>query len=547
LLNIQGIWVKFVIGVAVAGCLSGCTHSAKSSALSRELDKLRATNGLYERPQVYELTQPDLQSSAYGLTVMKLAGGSPAAPWGDATVRDAANSVLADNSVWGQWYLNEIAVATGSSAPSPQAAIVGSLNPVGYFDDKPARPTDDASRLAATAAALRVMSRSKIALSAPSRVAVLSWLSSRVRTAANPYQLCNAVTALTDLGQHVIPDSSMVATLNSWWTARSRSGLVSPEDTLDLMGYVCASHALGLLDAERAARVRRLTEPYLSSHAEPSIAFNLAESWSLSGGSPASLRQLATEMQDRIIAPTGLLGRTINKVGTLQSSYAVTQIRLLTGAPTKDKKLAAAVDAALAHGPADSSGLNSLMAATILRTAGAPQPQLERTVTDQVLSAAPTTIDPSNIGTWAQVVPILVSMNLKKFPTPTLTTWKTNTVLGRYEAWLALGLDGQAVQSSAAKQFSEILVSTPGLLNNDAESLSMKELSAAVNALANNNQSKLVPWPKVVAALTGLKGCGSFTQLYRPAGDATECDLDATASGYFLTSLIPRTPEVSPS
>lgn len=533
------MWV-FVVALA----LGACSSSSKTvTPLARELGTLRADNGLYESPRVADLVATDLQASAYGLSVLKLAGDTPTNPWSDPDARDAAASALAANSVWAQWYIAQISGATGSSSPAPQNAVLTSFNRGGYFDDKPAAPPDDASRLAATAAALHVTAGAGIAVPRADRGALIKWLQTRSHAAANPYQVCNALSGLHDL--HALPAASAVplGLLRAWWSAHVTAGLHSPEDSLDLYGYSCTEHLLGRLDAQRSADIERFTQPYLSYQAEPAIAFNLAQTWILAGGPRAALADLATQMRDRIVVPTHLLGKAINKLGTLQNSYSVTQIRRAAGLPQTDAKLAAAVRTTLGSGPPDPTGLNTLIAAATLHGAAASDASLEKAAISQVVRNAPSVVDPSNVGVWAQMVPTLTYLHQMTLPQLTLSQWATTTELGRYEAWLALGLDHGAVGTAPAAEFAPLLHDTPMLLLRHSSTLSMKELAASVESLLANGQSSRVPWPQVRSALAGLKGCGTFTELYRPSGTATGCDLQASAAGYQLAALASQHPQ----
>lgn len=537
------IWV-LAVAVAVGACSS---PSKMVTPLAHELGTLRAGNGLYESPRVADLVETDLQASAYGLSVLKLAGGTPASPWSDPDARDAAGTALAANSVWAQWYIRQISDATGSSSPAPQNAILASFNRGGYFDDKPAAPPDNASRLAATAAALHVASAAGIAVPRAERGALIRWLRTRSHAAANPYQLCNALSGLQDL--HALPavSAAPLGLIRAWWSAHVTAGLHSPEDSLDLFGYSCTEHLLGGLDPKRSADIERLTKPYLSYQAEPAIAFNLAQTWVLSGGPPAALAGLATQMRDRIVVPTHLLGKAISKLGTLQNSYSVTEIRRAAGLPRADAKMAAAVRTMLGSGPPDPTGLNTLIAAATLRGAAAADASLEKAAISQVLRNAPTVVDPSNVGVWAEMLPTLAYLHQMTLPQLTLSHWGANTELGRYEAWLALGLDHGAIGTAAAAEFAALLNETPTLLLHNASTLSMKELAASVLSLFANGRSSRVPWPQVRSALAGLKGCGTFKELYRPSGTATGCDLQASAAGYQLAALVSQHPQVTPS
>lgn len=531
------VGVRVVAGASlVLVVLSACSGSG-GSPLAALLSHLRAQNGLYARPGAGNDIADDLFSSAYGLTVLHLAGGAPAAPWTVPQARQTAMRATGQDSVFGPWAVDLVDAATGAAGTASGQAVLSSLTPEGFFSDLPAAPTDTATRLASTNAALTVLAGHHVALRRDQTLSIATWLATNASQVQNPYQACQLLGAARIAGAAV--DSGVAQSVITRWegAAPAAETLHSEEDVLDAYGDVCVR---GLLPSPRPAVLTRdSVRPYLTKPASPSVAYHLSLIWTALHGDAAALRPLASQMQARVNAATHLLQSDVTITGTVDTSYDVVALRRAVGLPSEDKALVRAIRRIRQQEPPDPSGLQNLLAASVLHDAGVGDGTAERAAAQRALAAAPHNVDESNVGTWSRLCQLLNDLGLPPPRGVTLEPWPTTSALSRFSAWTALAMPRQVTAGPADSAFPGLLDATAGLLLKQGHTLSMKELGAATGAL--HAGSRPVPAAAVQAALRDLRGCPDMPDLYRPAPSATDCDVSATLSARHLLELLPDT------
>jgi hypothetical protein len=512
--------------------VSACGGQSSPAPLTSQLESLRAENGLYSRPGAGNDVSDDVISSAYGLTVLNLAGRRPQNPWTSPQARQTAVSATSRNSVFGTWAIQLIDEATASGSAASGTALISSVDADGFFEDHPARPKDLATRLASTNSALYVLSQQRLALSRPQRKSIQSWLGRMALSVANPYQACQLLSAArfvhVQVGTHATEE-----VVSRWESAHTAVELNSEEDVLDAYGDICVRNLMPTELGVGPIRQKDL-EPYLRRPSTPSIAYHLARAWIMLKGAPAALSSLAEDMQARINAPTHLLKSDITVTGTLDTSYDVTALRRMEGLSIDDEQLVAAVRATQGLHAPDTSGLQELLELAVLRGAGAPDKARERKAVDQALGAVPVSLDQSNIGTWARLSDLLVLFELPQPRGLTFVPWPTTSPLSRYNAWMAVGLPLHLIGASPRDVFRRVLDGTGQLLQDKGS-----QLAAATTALYKTGRP--LPLIQIRQALVNLRGCPGLPDLYRPAPQATDCDVNATLSAQQLQALLNKT------
>jgi len=504
--------------------------------LAAQVASLRADNGLYFRPALLDNGQPTLADSAYGFAVMRMADHPRRAPWNSAQSQALVRTDVQAGSIWTRWYLYTIEEATGSTAPGagyPQV-LTGYRNG-GYLEDASVPATDNAARLAATAAALEVARARGVAVSPAVRTGIRNWLATVVGSLANPYQACNASAIASALGATVSPQVAAAST--TWWKRRgdSLTELNSAEDVLDVYGYACASP--DARSGPQAQQLRTLLAPYLARTTDSYIGYHLARAWTLLGGSPGDLVPLADTLAARSTG-SGLLSAEVSRTGTLDSAYSVSEIREETGQGQRDDSLAQAAGTSVREHAGELNSVSLAEAALIRRRTGKPEPELERTAAAALAREAPGLITTDTVAAWARWHDLGVRMGTVPSGLR-VQTWPLTSHEARCRAWLLLASVTSDERAAVPPELRAELDRIPQALAQGAATMSMSELRAGTAALANFGAASRTPTEPVRRALNALRGCARLPDLYRDRPASPTCDLTATADGYWLNSVLP--------
>ncbi len=340
-----------LIGLSAVAVNTSCgdTPAPQNPALAADLDSLVADNGLYARP-VAAATVPDVADTGYGYRILVAAGRRPDSPWGAGAGADLAATSLSANSIWGPWFV----VGAGGPASQLSSRVIASLHPDGSFSDSADTRPDNASRLASTAAALEVLSATGVPLGSGRRAAIGRWVASMSPRVDNPYQACNAIEALRRLGLPVA-DSLRTRNFESWRAVGHLPASVrSYEDALDLYGVACVeanrstSVPTTTEDAAAAAQAKAAVGAALRQPQRDFAAtYHLVRAWQLLHGDPNSIEAAADLVESSRDRRTGLVSRPVDRIGTLDDSYAVVRICRLAGISERDERIPAGVHLSL--------------------------------------------------------------------------------------------------------------------------------------------------------------------------------------------------------
>jgi hypothetical protein len=479
------------------------------SPLALQLEGLRADNGLYFRPELLGPGIPSLAETAYADQVLAMAGRRPQAP----SDREMLLRELTGPSVWNRWYIEQIdrATATSTSGLAPER-VLDAAQPDGSLLDDVAPAPDVWTRLATTAAGLDVLTAHDVAVPLELRRRMADWVTARSAELSNPYQACAAATAARALGQ---PVPAAVTHQATTWTPPG--ALNSDEAVLDVSGYACL----------KGKPTPTLVRARLSEDIDAFSAFHLAGAWIALGGDPRELSAIADTVLARRL-PGGLFAAPARRIGTLDTAYAVTEIRRLTGIPQQDLLLADATEQFVADaGNALDPGALADAALILRRTGRLAGPLAQRAV--QALATAPP-VTRDTVLTWARWRSLQVQL-APEAPVPRIVSWPVDSRESRLQAWTLLGSVGRAAAPAA---YADLLTVLPEVLRR--ETLSVRELRAGVEALRTSGLA--VPVDAVRRALSATKGCPGSPDLYRADVSAGTCDISATADAYWLTTTL---------
>ena len=525
------------LGLLVYGLTRPSQAPTVTSPLDAELESLRAQNGLYFHPVLLNQVFPSIETSAYDFSVLKLAGRPPASPWSDAEATRLGRQAIDANPVWGPWYLYLIDRATGTRFPGDIAtSVLGSYKPAGYFGERTMNPGDAVSQIAATEAALEVIISNNISLSSEQRSTLVAWLGAHAVGFPNPYVACNMSRSLSMLG---LPQpATLSAYVNGWWNAiGSRRGQPNTlQDVLDLSGFACLLRASGRSNDARAAVVKSQVLPALSQPGDAFVDFYLATAWADLSGDPSALTVLASTAAVDLTA-SGLAAGPVVRLGTIESTYYVTEIRRLAGLTHPDALLAtelrnADTDPAGLHTP-----LSELMAARVLFDIGQPDVEIKAAAVNDARLDVSARVTQAHAATWGDEERLLAQLGVQARPAP-VVPWDSRGAEGRLTAWIVLGHPLDVANPDGL--FATELAAIPATLSQPGSSLTMKELNAGVAALQAHGQTDQVPVAAVRVALEGMRGCAGLPDLYRAAAGATDCDLAATYEAFWLNSMLPK-------
>jgi hypothetical protein len=527
-------------GVAVVGWNLSARQAGSAGSMVREIEQMRDANGLFFRPSLIGPAGPSIAESAYGLGLLAGAGRSASPPWHSAEAVRLAHETVGQSSVWGAWYVLRVETATASTLEGDwAAALLGSLSPDGFFRDSSQPADDHAADLAATAAALEVVSAKRIPLLPEQRVALVGWLRGAAAGAANAYQACNAANGLHLLNAL---DPATADPLAERWLRRGvpPPALTSFESVLDAYGLACLAHMLPAGGAN-LGRIQQLLRPALGRPVDDTaLLYHVAQAWTLAGGPREALSQLANAVSRRLDPTTDLVRASVTRVGTLDNSYAVTQIRKLRSLPTEDRKLAAGVHTSMRQF-GDRYGPNSmLMAAVILRASGQPDIGVQ-TRAVQMVTAQLKVVTRDNAASWVLAQRLLADLGVE-VPQSELRPWRIASVEDRDLAWLVLSQSHRLRGGDAPVEFVDAIRDLPSILATNATSLTMAELRAGVGALAALELTDKIPVRSLLPSLSALHGCPNLPSLYRPAPSAaaSDCDFGATVDAIWLETFLDR-------
>lgn len=526
----RGIAVSVAAAVLVAIGAVWLATREPEPPLAAELERLRDESGLFFRPGLLGPGQPNVADSAYGLGILQAAGRP--APFPADALAGRAEDVVAEASVWGRWYLVKIEQATnGILSGDWYQGLLDSWHDEGYFTDEGTGLGDVATGLAATAAALEVLRAKGVEMPSEVTSATVHWLTDALETVSNHYQACNAVTALDYLGQ-LDPESRNRAA--EWLGPDHDLGpLNSFEAVLDTYGYACLSDKIGGGDI---GSLRSKIQPALA-HPVPDLQllYYLSMAWRLAGGEPSALADLADAAVARLDPSTGLMVGVADPVGTLESSFYVTEIRLLAGLPTKDSRLAAGVRNAWAEHGQTFGPISLLLTAVLLRLSGDPDPRLESEAVAEVRRLMSAPITRENVSSWVFSQRLLNAIGEPGVET-SIEPWTVTSREDRGLAWVAMGLRPYTQGGGVPDGFAAELAAIPDQLATQTSLLTTTEIRAGVEALMAAGEADSVPVAAVVESIHERRGCPGLDDLYRPMAGAAECDLRATADSMWIFS-----------
>jgi hypothetical protein len=506
----------------------------RPNALAEDLQRLRASNGLFMHPSVLAEKQVSVADTAYRLGVLAAAGEKTRSVWSDQALRAAAQRSLADSSVWGSWYVDSISISTSTTAPLDLADEVRrSLTPAGYFADLPNPSADTDAELAATAAALDVLSHARTPIPAEDAERIANWLMGRTAELKNPYQACNIARGLAHL-HRAVPDllSSFV---NQWWQREGaqRRAFGSAEQVLDAYGLTCVLKVTG--DGSRLVdKLRPQLGSNLSRLGDPFIDFHLAEAWRNAGGERTKLGALADEARHGL-NETGAAYADPVQIGTVGNTLTV--MRILNAAESKHRGLLSKkATAQLIEQSAGQSPLIRLQVAVLLRLNGQDERAFAEAAAHDVVSSFPRRADSQNAKAIGMAATLLDALG-DKAPIEIEPALKADTAEQRYLGWL-LAAHAPRFGARVAAALGPALRALPATLATPSVVSSLAELAAAVRAAHATGVPMTSYKTQILDRVDRLKGCEDFPQLYRSSVAAVDCDLDATLDAYAIIRIV---------
>ena len=530
-----------VLMAVLGGCAPGPTTTAQQSRLEADLARLRGDDGLYSASVP---DRPGLYDSAYGLAALS-ALGEPTQP-SEPVMRKAFAEQITADPLWSRLYLAllEQTLHLRLHDSSDVAALRTMRTPQGAFADPAAQHTrtpDRGAELAATTAALRALKTFGAPLTGSAATTTRRWLDTDgTRAAATSLtQRLHLVQARAALG--LPAPAALRDTLRTWWsrTGANQHGPVSGDAFLETCSYVQLARIAGMDLTGRRDQLLANLNPSPLPVADPQIADALAEALTVLHAEPVRTAALRQYLQTRRL-PTGLFSAVQRRDGDLEASLQVEALRALTGLPTQDPRLAAALRAHRGTAQRSRDGASAVWLAVLEAAGGSIDGAERRTLTAQAAGDVP----PLSAGTaqqWSAVTTALRSAHLR-VPRVAITPWPADTAEHRYATYLTVtGLqkDGRLAELSntpssraLARQGMELL--RTGSLHQAEAAISAAHVTGWHPTAAQRTQ--------IADRLTPLQGCPGTPALFRDSFSAQTCDVYATLSAWRIFALLGTVP-----
>ncbi|MCX5063870.1 MULTISPECIES: hypothetical protein [unclassified Streptomyces] len=526
---------------ALGGCAAGPATTLQQSRLAADLARLRGDDGLYSASVP---DRPGLYDSAYGLAALS-ALGEPGQLSEPVTRKVFADQITGDQ-LWGRLYLAllEQTLHLRLHDTSDVAALRAMHTPRGDFADPAAQHTrvpDRGAELAATTAALRALKTFGAPLTGNAATTTRRWLDTDgTRAAATSLtQRLHLVQARAALG--LPAPAALRNTLRTWWsrTGANQHGPVSGDAFLETCSYIRLAR---IADVELSGRRDQLLanlDPSPLPVGDPQIADALTESLTVLHAKPARSAALRRYLWTRRL-PSGLFSAVQQRDGDLEASFQVEALRTLTGLPTQDPQLAAALRAHRGTVQRSGQGAQAVWLAVLEAAGGSVGTPDRRTLTAQAVKDVP----PLSAGTaqqWSEVSAALRSSHLR-VPRVDITPWPADTAEHRYATYLAVsGLekDGRLAElpntpssDALARQGMELL-----------RTGSLHQAEAALSAAHATGWHPTAAQRTLMAdRLTSLQGCPGTPSLFRDSASSQACDVYATLSAWRIFALLGTVP-----
>ena len=432
---------------------------------------------------------------------------------------DLLAETIAEHGLHGYWWYSQ---TPGTSFP-----------PQGYIDDFqsifPPEPTGvNEVDIANIAMALETADAWGVDLSDLQRREIFQFINLAVEATEDPFLLCRSVRSLELLGE----DPQSIA--KTWEVDVTSIEVIGPHELMDVYGSLCLSDYQGNMNSDFQNDVIEALNPLLDKpgQLQDFDAYYLAASWELAGGDTSLLTPLSEAVEERISPKTGMVREMTTILGTLQATHMVGWLAYSVNAEDEvyDSDTVSATRKLVSEASQRGENFEELYGGLILRQAGEPDPELEVSAVDWALDHLDSlTLGKNNVRAVRELVFLVEQLDPSaQIPKLPVSFFEVHDREDRLHAWQLLSLRHHAEgQDEMVEHFAELIDSTPAILEEEQDSLSMVEVDAAVPVASmemgiNDILSLLSPWGEQ------QRGCEEFDELYRAWGDASECDLGST-------------------
>lgn len=509
--------------------------------LSADIERLRADDGLFSATA--DQGDPGLYTSGFGLAALTAAGRDVRVGLPPSAVRDAVADQLRADRLWGsaQLALLERTLRVRLHDDADVAALRALRATDGSYTDPAVAgglAEDPQYRRSATAAAVSALAAFGSPPGGVDRDATARWLDTAPDAGSGlsvRWQLAQARQALG-----LPPAADLPAALDAWWAATGSrlTGPAAGDQLVDACAYVQLAALGGINLTGRRAALERVLDPSRTLPGDPQVAYLLAGAWRTLGGPPAWIDPLVQNIERHRLG-SGLVAATQQRLGDLQASYGVQELRAAAGLRTADPRLARAlVDrrAFVLTGSSPSAG--NLWLATLTTAGGDTTTADARALRQRAADALPRPVTAATAPQWAQLATTLEVMGLP-LPDPEIDAWQPDSPEHRYASDLLvppLVRAGQQHRLPAIAQPAD-------LAREGIELLATGALSQATAALSAADALGWRPTPdqadRITALLRPLRGCPQTPALFHETA-LPGCNVYSTVAAWTLQRLAKR-------
>ncbi|GAA1464501.1 hypothetical protein NE857_08825 [Nocardiopsis exhalans] len=498
----------------------GSDHPEHRDDLLSDLSSLRTEDGLYAHPAPDQGAE-SWSSTFHGSKVMGISDGS-SIDFQLGTESDDIHllpETVAEHGLHGYWWYSQT-----PGTPLPSQDYINDFQSL--FPPSPTGTTE--VDIANLAMAMETADTWNISLSHEQSEELVRFTNKTVELTNKPFLLCRSARSLELLGE----DPKLIT--QTWETDFTPTGVADPHELMDVYGSLCLNDYQGNLTESEQNDALAALEPLLENpdQLQDFDAYYLAASWELADGDTSLLEPLSEAVEERISPETGMVREMTTVLGTLQATHMVGWLAFSVNAEDEvyDSDTVAATRQLVLEARQRGENFEELYGGLILRQAGEPDADLEASAIDWALDhLGSLTLGQDNVHAVLELVLLVEQLDSSaQIPDLPVALFEVQDREDRLRAWQLLSLRHHTDdENELLEHFADLVESTPEILEEEQDGLSMVEVEAAVPVASietgiNDILSLLSSWGEQ------QRGCEEFVELYRAWDNASECDLGST-------------------
>ncbi len=432
---------------------------------------------------------------------MEIAGGS-SIDFQIDTESELLSDAVAEHGIHGYWWYSQT-----PGIPLPDQDYIDDFKSIFPPETTGANEVD----IANLTVALETADAWGVELSDQQNEELIQFVNRAAGTTDKPFLLCRSARSLELLGEEANPIAK------TWETNFEPTDVTSPHELMDVYGSLCLYEYQGNLNPGAQSDAREALEPLLENpdQFQDFDAYYLASSWELADGDTSLLAPLSEAVEERISPETGMVREATTVLGTLQATYMVGWLAYSVNAEDEvyDSDTVSATRRLVIEARQRGENFEELYGGLILRQAGEPDPDLEASAVDWALGHLDSlTLGKDNIRAVHELIFLVEQLDSSaRIPDLPVSLFEVGDREDRLHAWQLLSLRHHVeAEDELLEHFADLIESTPAILEEEQDSLSMVEVDAAVpvasmEAGINDILSLLSPWGGATARLRGVR------------------------------------------